>query len=222
MDTVVQRGASAQDGFLNKVYLNLFGSVVALILVEYALFASGVVLPVAAILTKSWLLTLGAFMIIGTLASQMAYRIESVAGQYAALGLYIIANALILSPLLITVAFRDPSVMVTAAVYTLLAFGALTAVVFVSKKDFSFLRMITTFGFILAMILIAVSLIFGLNLGVWFSFAMVGLTGASILHETSNLVKRGDYNRPVAATLSLFASLTTMFWYVLQIFGGRD
>ena len=69
--------------------------------------------------------------------------------------------------------------------------------------------------------LIASSLIFGFELGTFFSVAMVGLAGASILYDTSNVLHHYPEDRYVGASLELFSSVALMFWYVLRLFMGR-
>ena len=56
----------------------------------------------------------------------------------------------------------------------------------------------------------------------WFSVAMVGLAGAAILYDTSNVLHHYPEDRYVAASLQLFASVAMMFWYVLRIFMSRE
>ena len=63
-------------------------------------------------------------------------------------------------------------------------------------------------------------MIFGFQLGTFFSVAMVGLAGASILYDTSNVLLRFPEDRYVGAALELFSSVAMMFWYVLRIFIG--
>jgi len=58
----------------------------------------------------------------------------------------------------------------------------------------------------------------GLSLGLWFSGAMVLLACASILYSTSNVLRYYRTDQYVAASLTLFASVALLFWYVLQIF----
>ena len=58
----------------------------------------------------------------------------------------------------------------------------------------------------------------GLSLGIWFSGAMVLLACASILYSTSNVLRYYRTDQYVAASLTLFASVALLFWYVLQIF----
>jgi FtsH-binding integral membrane protein len=62
--------------------------------------------------------------------------------------------------------------------------------------------------------------LFGFQLGTWFSVAMVGLAGGAILHDTSKIIRDFPEDRHVAASLQLFASVALMFWYVLRIFLG--
>jgi FtsH-binding integral membrane protein len=62
--------------------------------------------------------------------------------------------------------------------------------------------------------------IFGFQLGTWFSVAMVGLAGAAILYDTSRIIHDFPEDRHVAASLQLFASVALMFWYVLRLFMG--
>jgi FtsH-binding integral membrane protein len=49
---------------------------------------------------------------------------------------------------------------------------------------------------------------------------MVAFAGAAILYETSNILHHYRPNQHVAASLSLFASVALLFWYVLRIFMG--
>ena len=54
-------------------------------------------------------------------------------------------------------------------------------------------------------------------------YAMVGLAGAAILHDTSNVLHHFPEDRYVGAALELFASVALMFWYVLRLFmSSRD
>ena len=100
---------------------------------------------------------------------------------------------------------------------TLALFSGLTAVVFFTGKDFSFLRNFIMVGSMIAMGLIVLGILFGFSLGLFFSFAMVALAAASILYQTSNVLNVYNKDQYVAASLGLFASLMLMLWYVMQI-----
>lgn len=104
-----------------------------------------------------------------------------------------------------------------AAVITLVVFGGLTAIVWTTKADLSFLGMglgIASFG---VLGLIIASMVMGFSLGILFSCAMVVLASLYILYETSNIIHHYRPGQHVAASLALFASVALLFWYVLQI-----
>ncbi len=72
-----------------------------------------------------------------------------------------------------------------------------------------------------ALVALVSAVIFGFELGTWFSVAMVGFAGAAILYDTSNVLLRYPEDRYVGAALELFSSVALMFWYILRIFISR-
>ena len=174
-----------------------------------------------ALLGVSWLLVLGGFVLISWLASRTAHLARSKTSQYIALSSYVIAQSIIFVPLLYIADRVAPGATTSAAVVTFLAFATLTAIVFLTGKDFSFLRGLLFWGGIMVLVLIAVGAIFGFRLGTYFSVAMVGFAGAAILYDTSNVLHHYPEDRYVAAALELFASVALMLWYVLRLFISR-
>ena len=73
----------------------------------------------------------------------------------------------------------------------------------------------------MALVLILAAVLFGLELGVWFSLAMIGLAGASILYQTQTILRRYPEEAYVGAAVQLFASVMLLFWYVLRLFSRR-
>ena len=92
----------------------------------------------------------------------------------------------------------------------------------ITRKDFSFLRSVLVWGFFIAMGLIATSLIFGWNLGTWFSVGMIAFAGVAVLYDTSNIMHHYPQDKYVAASMALFSSIAMMFWYILRLFMSRD
>jgi FtsH-binding integral membrane protein len=92
----------------------------------------------------------------------------------------------------------------------------------ITGKDFSFLRGLLVWGFFVAIAIIIAGALFGFELGMWFSVAMIGFAGAAVLYDTSNILHHYPQDKYVAASLELFASIALMFWYVLQLFMSRD
>ncbi|MCR9097255.1 MAG: Bax inhibitor-1 family protein [bacterium] len=220
-----QMGVDARADFITKTYNHLMGAIVAFVGVELLLFGSGLAGTIAETmmgLPGGWLTVLGGFMLVGWLAQNVAMRSESLSSQYMALTAYVVAEAFIFVPLLYLANAVAPGVISSAAIVTLLGFAGLTAVVFTTRKDFSFLASFVRFGFILAIVAIIAALLFGFHLGTWFSVAMIGLAGAAILYDTSNVLHHYPEDRYVAASLSLFASVAVLFWYVLRLFLASD
>ncbi len=215
----------ARATFINRTYQHLLGAIVGFAAVEVLLFTSGLAEPIArTMLGGSWLLVLGAFMIVSWFASRVALSSQSLAKQYAALAGFVVAEAIIFVPMLYIANSMAEGVIESAAVVTLLGFAGLTAVAFITRKDFSFLGGLLRWGFIVALVLIVAGVLFGFDLGTFFSVAMIGLAGGAILYDTSNVLHHFPEDRYVGAALQLFASVALMFWYVLRLFlaFGRD
>ncbi|NNF67570.1 MAG: permease, partial [Gammaproteobacteria bacterium] len=99
---VAQLGVDSRAAFINRTYLHLFGAITAFVALEAWLFQSGLAEQINRLLPRGagWLLVLGAFMIVGWAASHVAHRARTPAAQYAALGGFIIAEAIIFVPML--------------------------------------------------------------------------------------------------------------------------
>ena len=171
----------------------------------------------------SWLIVLGLFMFVSWIANSWASSATSPTLQYAGLGLYVIANAVIFVPLLYLATELDDRIIPTAGISTLGLFAALTAVVFVTRKDFSWMRSILFFSGFAALGLVAFSLIFGFALGPIFTVVMIVFACCYILYDTSNVLHHYHIGQHVAAALALFASVALLFWYIVQLFmSARD
>ncbi|WP_034062653.1 Bax inhibitor-1/YccA family protein [Lacinutrix jangbogonensis] len=213
--------------FYKKTYGHVAGGVLLFIFFEYLLLQSDTIVNFALSMTEGfkWLLMLGGFMFITNYAERMALKTPDKNKQYLAFGLYILAEAFIFVPMIYVAAFymeQGTEILQQAGIVTLSLFSGLTAVVFVTKKDFSFLKTGLTIGFFIALGLIIAGTLFGFNMGLWFSVGMCLLAGGSILYQTSNLVNKYTVNDYIPAALGLFASLMLLFWYILSIFMSRD
>mgnify|MGYP002777070691 CR=1 FL=1 len=221
MLTVAESRPTERAKFIQRTYLHLAGAVGAFIGVEFLLFITGIAAAITQFVASSrfsWLAILAAFALLGWLSRGLAAKADSVQTQYVGLGIYVVAEALIFAPLLFIAAnFSDPTVIPTAGILTLLMFGGLTAVVFTTKKDFSFLGSILQIGGFIAIGLVICSAIFGFTLGLFFSVAMVIFASAAILYDTSKVMHHYTPDQYVAASLELFASVALLFWYILRI-----
>jgi FtsH-binding integral membrane protein len=217
---VIELDVNSRARFISRTYAHLTAAIFAFVGIEVFLFSSGMAASMAAFMLQgSWLLILGGFMVVGWLATRVAHSSVSKPAQYAALAGYVVAESIIFVPLLWMAQQFAPGAISSAALVTFLGFAGLTAIVFITKKDFSFLRGLIMWGGILALVAIVAFTIFGGD-GTWFSVLMVGLAGAAVLYDTSNVLHHYTEDRYVGAALQLFASIALMFWYVLRIFMG--
>lgn len=207
--------------FIKKTYAHLAGAVVAFLVLEGALLSTPVGEAIARGLLGTrfgWFVVLGAFMLVGHVARLWASSGKSVGMQYAGLALYVVAEAIIFTPLMfVAAALAGPTIILQAGIYTLLVFTGLTGTVFFTRGDFSWLRTGLTVAGFAALGLIALSLFFGFTLGTVFMAAMIVLAAGYILYSTSNVLHHYPVGAHVAASLELFAAVALLFWYVLQL-----
>ena len=211
--------ADVRATFIRRTYLHLFGAIVAFIGLE-AVFLT--VAPIRDTLLRTigtnWWMALIGFMVVSWVARWWASSGANPVVQYAGLALYTVAEAVIFVPLLyFASAVGGQTLIPTAGFLTLLIFAGLTATVFVTGADFSFLRGILVVGGLLAVGAVLANVFLGFGLGIWFSAAMVGLMSGYILYDTSNILHHYRTDQHVAASLALFASVATLFWYVIRL-----
>ncbi|HUF63367.1 MAG TPA: Bax inhibitor-1 family protein [Verrucomicrobiales bacterium] len=225
---VAEASPDVRATFIRRTYGHLAAAIGVFALLEYIFLGMPAMQSFAITMVsgKSWLLVLGAFMVVGWIADRWARSDTSPQLQYLGLGLFVVAEAIIMLPLLFLASrIAGGEVISQAAWITALLVAGLTAVVFTTKKDFSFLRGVLVIGFFVALGLIVASILIGFNLGLIFSGAMIVLASISILYTTSNILHHYRPDQHVAASLGLFASVALLFWYVLQVllsFTGRN
>ena len=212
--------------FIRKTYAHVAMAVAAFAALVGILVNTPTAEAVAITMTGgyAWLAVLAAFMGVSWLAQSMARSDTSRALQYAGLLLFVVAESIIFLPLLyVATSYSDGNLMIAkAGVVTLGLFLGLSSVVLLTRKDFSFLGPILAIGGFVALGFIVSGIMFGFSLGNIFAFAMVAFAGGAILYETSNMLHHYRTDQHVAASLGLFASVALLFWYILQIFTGRD
>src|SRR6478672_10476011 len=92
---VIELDEQARGAFISRTYMHLFSAISAFVLIEIALFQSGLAdTIVRGLLGVSWLWVLGGFLVVSWLARGVAHSVESKALQYAALAGYVIAEAI--------------------------------------------------------------------------------------------------------------------------------
>ena len=219
--------AEMRRDFIKKTYGHLGVAILAFVALESLLVHSSFA-PRMIELTLirggrlGWLLVVLGFVVIGRVADAWAQSSRSQGMQYLGLLLYVIAEAVIFIPLLYIATFfaRYDGLLGTAALITGVVFVGLTVTVFVTRADFGWMQQLLYAGGLAAVGVLVASLVFGFTLGTLFSGAIILLAAGSILYHTSNIIHRYPIGSHVAASLALFASVATLFWYILQLLMG--
>ena len=219
---VAQASVEDRSEFIWKCYAHVVGAILAFAAIEAYLIQSGIAYNIAVMSQGNPLIMLGAFILVGWGGMHLAHRVASTQLQYAVFAAFIFVYAVVFSPLLLLATQIEPGVIDTAAGITVLASIGLIATAMITRKDFSFLRGILVWAFILALVAIIGAVLFGFHLGTWFSVAMIGFAGAAVLYDTSNIMHHYPKDRYVAASMALFASIAMMFFYILRLLMSRE
>ena len=235
---VATQGVSDRVAFLRKTY-----GLLGVSLIGFAALTAGIMrfAPETSFRFSAWafsgsgiwLLVVLLFMGVGFVAQRLAMSPSSRGLQLVGLALGVVAQAVLLQPLLWVVVLKFgnramlgagvlmsgqvASIIGQAVVITLAIFIGLTLTVFVTKKDFSFLRGALSIAMFGAIGVILASMLFGFSLGALFCGAMVLLMAGYILYQTSLVMSYFPPSGYVAAALLLFSTVATLFWYVLQL-----
>ena len=219
-EAVANASVEDRSEFIWKCYAHVVGGLLAFAGILAYFVQSGIADSIFRLVlgggSMGWLAAMGLFILVSWGASHVAHRVDSKPAQYAAYAVLVFAEALIFSPMIL-LATQFVGVLDAAIGITLVGCVALIATAMITRKDFSFLRGILTWGFFLILMLIGGSIIFGANLGTWFSVGMIGFAGVAVLYDTSNIMHHYPQDRYVAASMALFASIALMFWYILQL-----
>jgi FtsH-binding integral membrane protein len=215
---------SARSTFIVQVYQHLFAAIVAFVAFEALLINLGAAEALYDMLASSggsaWLLILGGFMLVSWLATTAAHDVLNPSRQYLGLFGLAAAEAVIFAPFLHYM-FRvhdDGTTSVAAAgMITAFGFAGLTAVALTTRKDLSFIRPLVIWGGVSGLVLIVAAILVGLELGVWFSVAMIAVAGGSILYQTQTILRRYPSEAYVGGAVQLFASVMMLFWWVLRL-----
>lgn len=222
----VDVASEARAIFLRRTYGHLLGAIVAFIcLTGIFLKTPAIREPLFSIMQAGhWYFILIGFMVVGWVAQRWANNGASLATQYAGLALYTVAEAIFFVPLLyFAILSSSETVIPTAGILTLIVFGGLTAVVFATGADFSFLRSVIVALSLTLLGAMVMTWVFGMGFSpVLFASIGVALGSVAILYDTSNVLHHYRTDQYVAASLQLFASVALLFWYVLQLVMFND
>ena len=210
---VADYSADVRADFIRKVYSLFFLSMLVTVglgayAAQYTPVIAGFMLPLA----------IGGIVCI--IALSFARRVPGV--NLALLLLYSAIQGAIFGPLLSLFEARYPGIAAEAGWTTIAVFGGLTAYVFASKKDFSFL------GGMLFMSLIAL-VVAGFVMffvhAAWasmiYSVAGVLIFSGFVLYDTSQIIHRLAPEDAVMGAVTLYLDFVNLFLFILRLFSNR-
>ena len=226
---VADAPAADRAAFFRRTYGLVAAAFGAFAVTLFALFVSGIaetfMRSIAGVGTWGLLGVMVLFWLGTTAAQSLAFNRASRAAQYAGLGIYVVLQAIIFVPLIFYTAIvtkgNPGEILIPACLATGALVVALTAVVFMTNLDFSFLKVAIVIGSICALGIVVVSLFAGWSLGAWFSIAMIVLMATVILYQTNEIKHTMETDQHVAAAFVLFSSFVTLLFYVIRLFAGR-
>lgn len=226
---VAETSDETQATFYRKTYGLVALSFLAWAVTLGGLFLVGAAEPLANLMFGSgrlgWLVVLGLFWAATSWAQSLAFSRSSSLTQYMGLALYIVAEVVIFVPLMVVVAQQTNGdvgeILAPAGIFSGLLIAALTATVFMTRINFSFLRTAVVLGSFFALGCIVCFSIFGNSPGMWFAVVMIVLMSAAILWQTGKVKDSCAPDQHVGAAVLLFAGFMTLLWYVIQLFLSR-
>ncbi|HJQ67404.1 MAG TPA: Bax inhibitor-1/YccA family protein [Blastocatellia bacterium] len=211
--TAAEATVSERLGFIRKVYALFFVGI---------LFAiGGVVIGfntpslMIAIARHPWITLIA--LIAGVIGAQAVRHMPGI--NVAAFFAFTTFTGVVISPLLYYVSATNPASILQAGVLTVGIFGGLTAYVFVSKKDFSFMRGMLWVGLIVIVLGGFLNMLIVGSTGLGFALAAGALILFSgfVLYDTSNIIRRYPTNEYIAGAMDLYLDAFNIFLALIRI-----
>jgi modulator of FtsH protease len=212
METAARASVEERMGFIRKVYALFFAA---------TLFAIGGVMaglsfPPLLRFAFEHPIIMFLIMIGGVLGAQAVRHVPGL--NLLALFGFTTLTGVVISPLIAVIRQVNPGSILAAGVLTVGIFGGLTAYVFVSKKDFSFMRGMLMTGLIVVILAGVVNIFLGASaLGFAVAAATLLLFSGFVLYDTSNIIRRYPTNEYIAGALDLYLDAFNIFLALLRI-----
>jgi FtsH-binding integral membrane protein len=163
------------------------------------------------------------FAMIGGIVGATAVRHKPGINLVALFG-FTTLTGVVISPLLYIVSLKNPASILQAGILTVGIFGGLTAYVFISKRDFSFLRGLLVTGLIIVILTGLLNVLIIGSSALYFAGAVATLLLFSgfVLYDTSNIMRRYPTNEYVAGALALYLDAFNIFLALLRILNSRE
>ena len=215
--TAAEVGLEERVAFIRKVYALFFAGILFAVVGVWLGFAFPPLMIAAA--QHPWIMLI---VMLGAVMGTQAVRHTPGVNLVALFG-FTTLTGVIISPLLYIISRSNPNSIFQAGVLTVGIFGGLTAYVFISKRDFSFLRGMVTVGLIVVILGGLLNILFVGSLGLGFALACATLLlfAGFVLYDTSNIIRRYPTNEYVSGALALYLDALNIFLALLRILNRR-
>jgi FtsH-binding integral membrane protein len=207
--------ASVEDrvGFIRKVYALFFVATLFAVGGVFIGFSNPELM--VAVAEHPWIALL---LMIGGVFLAQAVRHQKGVNLVAFFG-FTTLTGVIISPLLYIVSQTNSASIVQAGVLTVGIFGGLTVYVFVSNRDFSFMRGMLTVGLIVVILAGFLNFLIVGSSGLGFAVAAAALLLFSgyVLYDTSNIIRRYPTSEYVAGAMDLYLDAFNIFLALIRI-----
>ncbi len=217
---VIELPVDTRLAFIRKVYSLFLVSLLATIAVTVSVLS----VPIAAdIAGRYWYVWVGLYFLLSWFGEAIAAQGKTVG--YIVLSVLSVVTGLAFGP---TIRFyignQGVDIVYQALGLTTAIFGGLTAGVFITKQDFSFLRGFLWMG-VLALIGVGVLGIFiNFDFGMQQAITIGGvlLFVGFILYDTSNILHHYREEQVAAAAAAIYLDFVILFMKLLRLLRGRD
>jgi modulator of FtsH protease len=212
-ETAARAGLAERVAFVRKVYALFFAATL------FAIVGVGVGLSYRPLLMFAFQHPYVMFfaMLGGVMGAQAVRHVPGV--NLAALFGFTALTGVVISPLIAVYTQLNPASILQAGVLTVGIFGGLTAYVFVSKRDFSFMRGMVVTGLIVVVLasLLNLFIVGSSAFAFAISCAVLLLFSGFVLYDTSNIIRRYPVNEYVSGALALYLDAFNIFLALLRI-----
>ncbi|HET9533584.1 MAG TPA: Bax inhibitor-1/YccA family protein [Blastocatellia bacterium] len=211
--TAAEVSVAERMGFIRKVYSLFFVATLFAIGGVFIGFSNPELMIAAA--SHPWIALL---LLIGGVFVAQAVRHQKGINLVAFFG-FTTLTGVIISPLLYIVNQTNFASIVQAGVLTIGIFGGLTVYVFISDRDFSFMRGMLTVGLIVVILagFLNVLIVGSGGLGFAVAAAALLLFSGYVLYDTSNIIRRYPTNEYIAGAMDLYLDAFNIFLALIRI-----
>lgn len=220
----IDAAVDSRMAFVRRTYAHLLAELVGVAAVVWLALRTPALADLAIGLMVRWYVPLLALFGISLVTRKMLEGHRSIGVQYAAAAVWVFFFGLFITPLAMVAKHLTGSyaVLGEAAILTGCAFTGLTAYVFFTRKDFSFMRGALWMGSLLLLGVGIVAMAFGGGFGggggsIAYSAFGVLLMGGWVLHDTSKVLHHRHVGEHVAASVDLLVDFVYMFIHIASI-----